>query len=282
MQTKLWYALGKEGFDSEKYLYHYTTFDKAIKILYFETFRFSPLSGTNDTTEQKLRIKYDFDFDDCQDVQKDFFEKYLMNWASNSKLLCFCRDQKVDSSNSSVNIFDVIGRGFALPRMWAQYSQYDGVCFIVDKEKLEMKVKEIYTDAIMKDVCYKPSSQSFSFSKNTLTSFYNSIIHQNPSYLNFIKTHQDYVDYAYFTKSNDWESEHEYRILIPSDKEGYFELDHIMDCIVGLVIGEKMEPHQKHILNYLADGIQKRQVIFGISQCSIKSICSKKESNAKE
>lgn len=41
-----------------KYLYHYTSFEKAIKIIYSEQLWFSSITKTNDTTESKVRIRF--------------------------------------------------------------------------------------------------------------------------------------------------------------------------------------------------------------------------------
>ena len=43
--------------DCEKYLYHYTSVEKASKILYYKTLRFLPIVNTNDTIESKVRLK---------------------------------------------------------------------------------------------------------------------------------------------------------------------------------------------------------------------------------
>ena len=44
MKSNVWSALWISQFDPDEYLYHYTTFETAIKILYSDKFRFSPLS----------------------------------------------------------------------------------------------------------------------------------------------------------------------------------------------------------------------------------------------
>lgn len=140
MKSNVWSALWISQFDPDEYLYHYTTFETAIKILYSDKFRFSPLSKTNDTTEQKLRIRYAFEVQEEQRENISIFEKYWLNWTTNSKLLCFSQDRSKSLSGKFNNRFDVSGRGFALPRMWAQYAgKNSGVCFVVRKKPFVQK-----------------------------------------------------------------------------------------------------------------------------------------------
>lgn len=55
--SDVWYTWHDTEFDCEKYLYHYTSVEKASKILYYKTLRFLPIVNTNDTIESKVRLK---------------------------------------------------------------------------------------------------------------------------------------------------------------------------------------------------------------------------------
>lgn len=128
--------------DQDQYLYHYTTMEKAYSILCSNELWFSELTSTNDIFEQKVKISFN-------DVKKphngtDAYQtiiakikevrKYMDKSREKIKLLCFSRDLEFsDEQKEAYNglqasiphdysAINVIGRGFSLPRMWAQYA----------------------------------------------------------------------------------------------------------------------------------------------------------------
>lgn len=56
---EIWKALYVDEFDTQKYLYHYTSAETAMKILHRNNLLFGKLSNVNDTTEAKIRISFD-------------------------------------------------------------------------------------------------------------------------------------------------------------------------------------------------------------------------------
>lgn len=54
----VWQTVFAGYFDTNKYLYHYTNIDKAIKIINSNNLRFSPITNTNDTSEAKRKIMF--------------------------------------------------------------------------------------------------------------------------------------------------------------------------------------------------------------------------------
>lgn len=121
---KVWSTLDKV--EQGKYLYHYTTYETALKILFFKTLRFSKLSATNDAFEQKPKVKLD-----SEDLAlRQMFTQLHTNFEKNQsriRILCFSMDPIFDKHKkqyqemSSFFSKDMIrenvnGRGFALPR----------------------------------------------------------------------------------------------------------------------------------------------------------------------
>ena len=53
----IWMTLFETEFDNRAYLYHYTSFESACRILYGDSLKFSSLSRTNDTIEAKPKIQ---------------------------------------------------------------------------------------------------------------------------------------------------------------------------------------------------------------------------------
>ena len=55
----IWNTWHDPKFDCGKYLYHYTSVEKASKILFHKNFSFSLITRTNDTTESKIKLEFD-------------------------------------------------------------------------------------------------------------------------------------------------------------------------------------------------------------------------------
>ena len=158
MKENLWKTIFISDFDNNKYLYHYTNVDKALKILTSNSLRFSRIDYTNDTSESKLKINFEKPDFNVESEIKEFDKKTekILDFFNRKnpliRLLCFSMDVKYSKADiqsiynkqhltSKDKYYNVLGRGFALPRMWAQYaSDNKGVCLIIDKEKLLDKV----------------------------------------------------------------------------------------------------------------------------------------------
>ena len=126
--NEAWHTIFNPDFCEDKYLYHFTDIEKTIKILYGNALRFSKISTTNDTLESKPKIQ------SAHKDSKDIFEA-INHLASINKnylqLLCFTKDLNgtEDSPKGSQVLTDYSGRGFSLPRMWAQYARNNtGIC----------------------------------------------------------------------------------------------------------------------------------------------------------
>jgi len=277
MDKDIWMSCGRNRFDPNKYLYHYTSFETALKILYSNQFRLSPLSATNDTTEQKMRIGYAFSTSERKDdIQK--FEAYWMNWTTNSKLLCFSTDGNKASSdiNKTIDIFDVGGRGFALPRMWAQYAKNNtGVCLVVNKEKLINRIIQAFPEAICKEVSYFGWTDRCEINKDVFEKII-TVINHNPNTgyaTRYLAENEVFTDYAYFSKLQDWETEKEYRIFVPSDVEDALYIEGVNEVLQGIVVGEKMDKSQMWAINKVKpENIPIRKIVFGLRKCSLDGI----------
>lgn len=271
----LWSALNRKNFDPKLYLYHYTSFETALKILYSESFWLSPLSNTNDTTEQKCRVSYAFRRTDEMNNLITCFENEWKKLVSNSKLLCFCQDHKKPSNTKETgySIFDVSGRGFALPRMWAQYSNNDGVCIIVEKSKLLDLVNESFPNAIFQPVRYRTENNRFEFSEESLRHVCKIIKAQHNVEVvsSFLKNIDGFINYAFFTKSNDWSNECEFRIFVPTSEPGYLHLEDVQSCIAGIVVGERIDESKSYVLQKIWPKIKMRRIVFEPSRCTLEN-----------
>ena len=111
--------------DRTKYLYHYTSVEKAFKILYYKTLQFANITTTNDIFEQKPKLSFDETDLNTFDMVRTI-QKYFLKEQNRVRILCFSQDYEKDINMDNLSRdqrrANVIGRGFALPRMWAQYS----------------------------------------------------------------------------------------------------------------------------------------------------------------
>lgn len=291
----IWKALYIDEFDTQKYLYHYTSAETAMKILHSNTLLFGKLSNANDTTESKIRISFESPslvsdkpyLEKCQAITK-----YLRENKDGFQLLCFSMDtyvkakmrtQYVKKISENEAYYDVYGRGFALPRMWAQYAQnHNGVCFVLNKEKIIEKVNRERSFFEAGPVHYADIASTYHIKEKQVDSIYNKIKNEangNLPYLAEMKN-DDFLKYNFFEKSADWSNEQEYRIIIYSSTEERQKILNIEDAVEGIVIGERMDNTHKDILRMLFEklfksrGISNKEIRDRIKQiCFNEQIC---------
>ncbi len=292
---EIWKALYIDKFNESKYLYHYTSAETAMKILHNNTLLFGKLSSANDTTESKIRLSYDM----CTDASnKTYSEKckaitnYLRKNKDGFQLLCFSMDTHVQEKMRTKYLhkvsekeayYDVYGRGFALPRMWAQYAHnHNGVCFVFNKEKLIEKVKSDRSFYKASVVHYADILSTYHISEKQVNSIYNKIKLESNGDLPYLSEmkNNDFLKYNFFEKSSDWSNEQEYRILIyvnssQSERQKVMNID---DAIEGIVVGERMDETQKSVLRMLfKKTFKKKNIDSKELDDRFKQICFKEQ-----
>ena len=269
---RIWSPLSKV--DPQKYLYHYTSISKAMKILYYETLRFSPITNTNDIFEQKPKLMFDdsiYDDPELLKAEKNI-ENYFQENRNRVKILCFSRDnQSVNTNNSltkDMQLANVIGRGFALLRMRAQYAENnEGVCLIINMKKLISKLNAEGFKFIDKKVNYFSSYSSFKINAQEITELSKSIDNKVTDVMaDLICNNSKYVKYNYFYKLNDWATENEYRIIILTNEDNSVKIPKIFDFIEGIVIGNNTKEEDsyiiKKIVNEKCPKLSVRRIVF--------------------
>ena len=291
MSSNMWRTLFTSNFDCEQYLYHYTSIDKAIKIIGSEELWFSSVENTNDSTESKLRIKF---------VQKNSGERitpdertvavtdYLKQRHNSIQILCFCQDAylsqqelddaiKLHTNHPKDKYFDISGRGFALPRMWAQYaSNHEGVCFIVNRELFEKKLSPL---AFLRKsvVSYKSFFTCHEIDEEQLQTLYEKttmLSNGGLSFLQLLYTDNHFIDYNYFEKQKDWENEREYRYISMIDTsapKSNVIIKDLFDFVQGIVIGEKIHPaYENAIRKTIENKCEVKKIHFDTNMCYVK------------
>lgn len=290
------YHIWKPIADTEpgKYLYHYTTYSTALKIIYYDTLRFSRLSGTNDAFEQKPKLK-------CATDNPEFRELFIsahelfQTYQNRILLLCFSMDPKLETIQQQYDMMqkhlskdqqhiNVNGRGFALPRMWAQYAENNtGVCFVFEKKRLDDAVKTsnlvVSSHEVEYSDYYIPIELGFDDEESLKRLLENA---SDDSISSFIQEKSKYVEYNYFSKLKDWESENEYRYITYKKAKRnqspalFVDIRSIHRCLCGVVVGHEIDAvGEKTIglmLAYQGWGIPLKRLIYEDMYTHLKPI----------
>lgn len=124
--------------DAHKYLYHYTSREVLLEyILPSEKIKMSQFGLTNDPRESKKwsftivfpGIVYPLNSNEVNSI----IDKANLLVKEYCKVICFTRDDpNIEKLHHGHKIY---GRGYAHPRMWAQYAKrHTGVCIVFDKK----------------------------------------------------------------------------------------------------------------------------------------------------
>lgn len=201
----------KERFSSTKKLYHYTSFENALKILTTGRLKFSQLSNLNDINEA-CRTEY-IDVTDSQILSSDLESSYsYLEKGVIAKALQKFRQisLSMDKDNKP---------GFAISPMWGHYAQKgQGVCLAFDKNKLtrELKPNEYGTVRYEEGV-----DGSIIISVNNINDC-----------VNYLDTHRQEI---FFKKSLDWSYEQEFRIVKLCKRNGDKGLN-IKEALLAIIV----------------------------------------------
>ena len=248
--------------DRTKYLYHYTSVEKAFKILYYKTLQFANITTTNDIFEQKPKLSFDETDLNTFDMVRTI-QKYFLKEQNRVRILCFSQDYEKDINMDNLSRdqrrANVIGRGFALPRMWAQYSSNnEGVSLIINKDKLlnYISAQEIFN--INNKVNYVKNYLTYPMNKEYIIKLYKKIISNSfDVFSTLVKDDSDFVKFNFFSKLDDWQSVNEFRILTlvnENNLDKVIKINNIYKFVEGIVVGQNISDENCFILHQLVDG----------------------------
>ncbi|UYX53363.1 DUF2971 domain-containing protein [Bacillus thuringiensis] len=236
-------------FDSNQYLYHFTKYTTALEyILPKRLIRFSTLKNTNDLRERKewafsMGIPNEdiIPFERFQEINKDI--NSLVK--ENSKVICFTRDNSIPVEFP----YEVFGRGYSHPRMWAQYGgNHRGVCLMFNKQKLG---QEINKQLSQRGMIYKGNvNYGTTYSRKMLEAFhfrYEDIVREG--LMDFAQKHSSkYIKELFFEKALDWKEEWEYRwVLLDKEKSDYQYVNY-KNSLEEIILGEDFPPVYESII----------------------------------
>lgn len=249
----------------DNYIYHYTSTDILIKyILPQKQLRFSKINSTNDPEETRFHVmQYHDDLNLGPNFIRDKLEKTITisrGITEHIKLLCFSQDD--DSFDISNGLFS--DKGFARPRMWAQYAQnHRGVCLVFDKEKLIEKFNSDFEYYLhfCDDVSYDPIIKQLSLPEYEYAQIGLASELQKSAEQIIEDRIKKYHKIYYFSKHKDWQTEKEFRFVIRDEihSETFLSID---GTLAYIILGHNCESQLTHPINILLQTFSKKPEIL--------------------
>lgn len=198
----------REQFEKMEKLYHFTSFDTALKIIESNRLRFGRLNNMNDFHENDKIVFVDANGHSIEKFPSDVLDA-LHDEIYKYRQISLTVDDRETGKN-----------GFDLHQMWGLYADKgEGVCLVFDKKELE---KRFGTGILHKRVSYEKIVDSYYIS-----------LSNNPDKVSVeIREH---VDNIFFHKRIEWEHEQEYRLLrrCPlGTREEYLCLGHALKFVI--------------------------------------------------
>jgi hypothetical protein len=240
--------------EPERYLYHYTTREAAIgSILRASQIRFNLFRQTNDPREAKdwwFTYTSSEEFPgDAESATKLFVEATRLAKAT-TKVLCLTRDNPEAVGRTGEDEF---GRGYAHPRMWAQYAGgHTGVCLMFNRAQLAEDIEhhlrpkgDLYGDAVIYADTAPDDFEAFHLDYDkVLKVSLEAVIAEHVA---------KHYRALFFRKNLDWATELEYRWILRSP-EPVAEFVPIRESLRAVVIGHDFPGDDLDALKYLAQG----------------------------
>ena len=233
MSSGLYKSLN-EPFEDGSLLFHYTSSEVLLShILQDYELRFSPMNNSHDPVEYYSITHIgatDVGYSRERSLDNTFRFRELSNSIQkNIKCCSFCIDKPFSKNKTSL-----LNKGWARPRMWAQYANAQtGVCIIFDKEKILHNIMKCYSkDKVFEgEIIYDNQLKELFKAKN----YVDNELSNEWTFLQRIKEHEKgYL----FNKLEDFVDEQEFRVAIYEEKD-VFSYISIHDCIKGVIMGDK-------------------------------------------
>ena len=198
----------KEQFEKTEKLYHFTSFDTALKIIESNHLRYGRLNNMNDIHENDKIVFVDANNHPTNKFPSDVLDELYDEIYKYRQISLTADDNEGDKD------------GFDLHQMWGLYADKgEGVCLIFDKKELEKG----FGSATLHD--------RVSYDK-TVDSYYISLSNTADKVSVEIREHANEI---FFHKRREWEHEQEYRLLrrCPlATREEYLFLGHALKFVI--------------------------------------------------
>lgn len=232
----------------DRYLFHYTSVERCAAIGFTGRIALGPLTPLNDPRESQLRQVITMTSGGTggarrlTDEERKEFERELWDLRSRVRLACFSADQTDGRYSERED-----RRGYAHSRMWTQYATgHSGVCLVFDRAQLVATARRTFENRLHHQAVTYVSGFDDSLHAAELVDFDRADARQH---------HRTKVVPSLFVKNRDWESEHEYRLLVDDWDEPACLLP-IENALVGVALGVAFMPYQLPVITALAEKFQ--------------------------
>ena len=201
----------REKFKQTEKLYHFTSFDTALKIIESNRLRFGRLSNMNDIHENDKIMFADANGQGIDEFPSDVLDA-LYDEIHRYRQISLTVDSEEEDKD-----------GFDLHQMWGLYADKgEGVCLVFDKDELEKNydMVNIHRERVNYDKTQDLESYVVSISRT-------------PDTIPFEVKQQ--ISKIFFHKRKEWEHEQEYRLIkrCPNTvKEEYLLLGHALKYVI--------------------------------------------------
>ena len=185
---------------STNFLFHYTSLDSAIKIIYTGRLKFGRFENTNDIAEIRRET---YDGKDSETLGEILTEYQSISFTYDCQGL---------------------DRGFAIDCLWGYYAQKgNGVCLVFDRDKILSQYNALY------QIQGVPLDKRISYIENFTNLIISSEEHDQ-GISDFVKNNLSDI---FYTKDKCWEHEREIRLLACSQTDQFLPIG---DSLVGAII----------------------------------------------
>jgi hypothetical protein len=233
-------------------VYHYTSFAGLMSILYTQRLKLGTYGSTNDPRENKKWVaEASSQMADMHGAAHAELDRLIQG---SVRLACFTAEDR----SSSVEVKNLLHRGWARPAMWGRYAEeHSGACLVFDRSKLNehlgrfvepwiganhgwLATQEVrYSDTRRKMQPGLAKLTSIAAVHDALVGFFED---RDSGYFNFLD--------LYFRKTLDWSSEREERFSaalwnLPSERLSEPLFSPYGDALVAVILGESNRSGQQ-------------------------------------
>jgi hypothetical protein len=233
---------GKPG----DFFFHYTTREAAFAHIVPERrLRLSPYAKMRDPMEAKSpSFGAGLAVPDDPEVEKSMNQAWLGAWQlvgtkrGRTKLLSLT----IDAPDYRDRLAETFGRGWARARMWEQYAEnHQGVCLLFHRERFQEVVLAQLRARAPGAVCGPVRYEKEGIAAEAAATM---MLEPGVSAEGLADRHLgQHFNALFFLKLLDWESEHEFRFVEPSDDDDYSYVDY-QDTLAAVMVGAEFPDWQ--------------------------------------
>lgn len=264
------------GLDGSELLFHYTSVERAAAMALTQSMLLSPLSVLNDPREAQTRgttmVTYTVLGEEEPDLDglADDHEAEVRRLRAQVRIACFTMDAR---NGSNTMLADRDSRGFARPRMWAQYGDGNrGCCIVLNRQSIisaaqsraDHSKRRVKSGAVtyvqgFDHLLHEAETADFN---DPLTGVPGS----DPS-----AQHDRVID-SLFSKNADWAAEREFRVVVDGWDNGDPCVIPLEGCVLGIAFGTAFQAHHLPIAEAIRSRFELNDTMLALMSVAYGSL----------